>query len=53
MGAIPTGSDQLWEFLCADSPIDPCEDHATDEKEQQSAGQQVFHAVENSCLPVI
>jgi len=51
--AIPTRSEELRELPGPEAPIDPREDDAADEENQERAGQEVVHDGENSRGPVI
>ncbi len=53
MRAIPARSNQLRQLSRPHPPVEPCEDRAADEKEQECAGQEVFHVRENSPAAVI
>src|SRR6266487_4708309 len=51
--AIPRGAEELRELPRAEVPIDPREDDAADEENQERAGQEVVHVGENSRARVI
>ena len=53
MGTIPTRAEEPRELSCPNTPIDPREDHAADEENQERSGQEVFHGRRNSRVAVI
>jgi len=53
MRAIPARAEEPRQLSCPNAPIDPCEDHAADEENEERSGQEVFHGRRNSRVAVI
>jgi len=46
MRALPTRAQESRQFPCSETPVDPREDHAAHEKEEECAWQEIFHSAD-------